>query len=76
MNRAANFSWERNLEYISSLLREAKDREDVAQANVEDAVLALLALAETLAFKNGLTSSVATIRQAWLAVQDDPNKRS
>lgn len=76
MNRAANFSWERNLEYISSLLREAKDREDVAQANVEDAVLALLALAETLALKNGLTSSVATIRQAWLAVQDDPNKRS
>lgn len=76
MNRAANFSWERNLEYISNLLREAKDREDVAQANVEDAVLALLALAETLALKNGLTSSVATIRQAWLAVQDDPNKRS
>ena len=76
MHPAANHNWDHTLDYVKEKIKEARDREDVAQANMEDVVQALLVMAETMARKSGLNESTKSIRDAWYAVQNDPGKQS
>ena len=63
------YNWKRHLEFVATLMTEAEAREDLARANVESAVLSLLTLAETLAFKAGMKECAGAIREAWMVCQ-------
>ena len=76
MHPAVNLSWDHNLNYVKERIQEAMDREDVAQANMEDVIQTLLVMAETMARNSGLSASTKPIRDAWYAVQNDPGKQS